>query len=270
MTTTLPPSATIDHDLPCIHCGYNLRTLAHNARCPECGAAVADSLDGQLGQSPLRRVRIGTMLLAASILMTFIYFLLLTNLRFFDRPSVDQSLLTLGAVLVAIEHALWCVGTFLASPLLPGRPGNHWRYIARVGAIVGSMGIMVVWIALAQYTPTAAGVAVYATPVPFFCRVLVAVSLGTHLHRIATLQHLPRIARLFRIAAWYFGITISALTLLWLVAMLLELLRWHPPQEYLFWPLHILIGAIGLALPLIICLLVAFATTSKRAFAHPN
>lgn len=265
MTTTT--IAVIQQDLPCIHCGYNLRTLAHDARCPECGAAVVDSLNGQLSQSLIRRVRIGTALLAASLLMTFIYFLLIVSLRFAEWPSVDKSLLQLGAFLVAIEHALWCVGTFLASPLLPGRPGNHWRYTARFGAIVGSMGIMVVWIALAEYSPTGAGIAVYATPVPFFCRILVAVSLGIHLHRIATLQHLPRIARMFRIAAWYFGITISALTLLWLGGMLVELLRVKLPEQLLTWPAHTIIGAIGLALPVIICLLIAFAVKSKRPFA---
>jgi hypothetical protein len=32
-----PPDAPIDKDLPCIRCGYNLRTLASNGNCPECG-----------------------------------------------------------------------------------------------------------------------------------------------------------------------------------------------------------------------------------------
>ena len=33
-------------DLPCFHCHYNLRTQTTEARCPECGQPVADSLRG--------------------------------------------------------------------------------------------------------------------------------------------------------------------------------------------------------------------------------
>src|SRR2546423_15560088 len=33
--------ATISSDLPCVVCGYNLRTLHVASRCPECGADVA-------------------------------------------------------------------------------------------------------------------------------------------------------------------------------------------------------------------------------------
>ncbi len=35
-------------DLPCVHCGYNLRTQAASSRCPECGAAVRDTLTNDL------------------------------------------------------------------------------------------------------------------------------------------------------------------------------------------------------------------------------
>ena len=40
-------------DLPCVHCGYNLRTLASEGRCPECGHSVMESLRARyLWQSP--------------------------------------------------------------------------------------------------------------------------------------------------------------------------------------------------------------------------
>lgn len=35
-------------DLPCIHCGYNLRGLAPDGRCPECGTSIARSIHGDL------------------------------------------------------------------------------------------------------------------------------------------------------------------------------------------------------------------------------
>jgi hypothetical protein len=35
-------------DIPCIHCGYNLRGLSEGGRCPECGTSIARSSSGNL------------------------------------------------------------------------------------------------------------------------------------------------------------------------------------------------------------------------------
>jgi hypothetical protein len=40
------PGDTLDRDIACLSCGYNLRGLAPNGSCPECGRAIADSLRG--------------------------------------------------------------------------------------------------------------------------------------------------------------------------------------------------------------------------------
>jgi hypothetical protein len=37
--------APLDRDLPCLTCGYNLRGLPPGSRCPECGLAIAVTLD---------------------------------------------------------------------------------------------------------------------------------------------------------------------------------------------------------------------------------
>lgn len=37
-------AATIDADIPCLSCGYNLRGLAEDGRCPECGTAIEPSV----------------------------------------------------------------------------------------------------------------------------------------------------------------------------------------------------------------------------------
>jgi len=43
----LDANACVAADLPCVLCGYNLRTLSEDAVCPECARAVRDSLRAQ-------------------------------------------------------------------------------------------------------------------------------------------------------------------------------------------------------------------------------
>ena len=35
----------LDKDLPCLHCGYNLRGLKVGGHCPECGSRIRKSLE---------------------------------------------------------------------------------------------------------------------------------------------------------------------------------------------------------------------------------
>jgi hypothetical protein len=54
--------AYITHDLPCLKCQYNLRTLSPDGRCPECGTPVAQTLAFQ-NVGDFRRLFRGTFLL---------------------------------------------------------------------------------------------------------------------------------------------------------------------------------------------------------------
>src|SRR5579862_7798202 len=40
--------ALIEHDMLCIRCGYNLRMIAADGRCPECGTEASRSVHGDL------------------------------------------------------------------------------------------------------------------------------------------------------------------------------------------------------------------------------
>jgi hypothetical protein len=68
-----PPSpdaanSTLDKDVACVACGYNLRGLRPDGRCPECGRAVADSLKSehwsQADPKYVRRLLLGLAILA--------------------------------------------------------------------------------------------------------------------------------------------------------------------------------------------------------------
>lgn len=76
------PTETIDKDLTCLQCGYNLRTLDVSASCPECGWPVTSSVARQ--RPPLTKTQrfLVTAVLSASIL-TFVAVILT---RFYLRP----------------------------------------------------------------------------------------------------------------------------------------------------------------------------------------
>jgi hypothetical protein len=59
---------TIDHDLTCGGCGYNLRGLPSDGTCPECGGDVATALSDVPSPDWLRRLAVGSLLIAAGVL----------------------------------------------------------------------------------------------------------------------------------------------------------------------------------------------------------
>ena len=66
--------AVVKQDTACVRCGYNLRTLSREGKCPECGASVAASLVrgpfGGAGRGWMMRVAVGlSLLLVASGLL---------------------------------------------------------------------------------------------------------------------------------------------------------------------------------------------------------
>ncbi len=70
-----PGSTTVVEDVACVHCGYNLRGLSGDGRCPECFEKVAVSLRGNLlkyaDTAWLRKLRFGATLKLWNILVGF-------------------------------------------------------------------------------------------------------------------------------------------------------------------------------------------------------
>lgn len=66
----------IDEDRPCIGCGYNLRGLSPNSRCPECATPIAQSIRGNLLKYSdpqwLERLRFGASLKLWNILVSIL------------------------------------------------------------------------------------------------------------------------------------------------------------------------------------------------------
>lgn len=94
----------IAEDRPCIHCGYNLRGLAPDGRCPECGEPISGSLRGNLLKHAdadwLDTLRFGANLKAWNIALSILAGLAAWILVAVGFPGVFRALVELvgGAV----------------------------------------------------------------------------------------------------------------------------------------------------------------------------
>jgi hypothetical protein len=115
-----PPVArapVIGQDLPCWHCGYNLRGLTPDRTCPECGLAIERTLNQDLIRADpawLRRVARGAALLKVGLLLLLLACLCLlpaalSTRVFNDHPlaGVVTCLLPLVPIFILLAGCLW-------------------------------------------------------------------------------------------------------------------------------------------------------------------
>lgn len=139
-------SETIDSDLSCASCGYNLRTLNVAGRCPECGLAVRDSFPPsgfrfewagavRRVQRALALMLMGILLVAATdIALTSLYRLIFALPRAFLQAALpflhyaaDMARIMLGCGLIL---ATW--------PFTPRRD----RFLRPLGVAVVVVGVL--------------------------------------------------------------------------------------------------------------------------------
>jgi hypothetical protein len=117
-----PDPSLLVHDLPCVHCGYNMRTLRTTDRCPECGSLVADTaaLHAELNRSRPGWLRC----LASANVVLLLSRILLLSICFFAISArygyMDETVVMFGAIAAAV---LYVVGIYLLTrrehPYLP-------------------------------------------------------------------------------------------------------------------------------------------------------
>ncbi len=151
-STVVHAHGVIEGDLPCATCGYNLRTLPREGRCPECGQDVRDSI---LPTSPrfeswkeMRRVRVGAGLLVLSFLVPLlIYVVFWLMLRSGElRMQIMEDPTGIGAYVFEIGAKAYSYLTFVAGPLQAaavalmlapfGRGLGQGRYWCRWGVVL--------------------------------------------------------------------------------------------------------------------------------------
>ncbi|MCH7704925.1 MAG: serine/threonine protein kinase [Planctomycetes bacterium] len=163
---TLEPltAYTLDVDVPCVQCTYNLRGLQTDARCPECGALISESTrpDRLMFADPrwLSRLMLGVAVSGSAVASVPVFFaligpvLLLSNAVSFDW--VDTLFDWLAVLMGFASGAALTVGVFLATTTRldraskPDTRAARLRMAARAGCLVCIAGVFVSKVVLAS------------------------------------------------------------------------------------------------------------------------
>jgi len=203
--------ASVDHDVPCFACAYNLRGLPIVAagRCPECGAAIGPSLDpNQLPTPLLRALRRGTRF----VLLDCIALMASLPVMFFaDRGGTrlfSNFVIPFETLVLAADQCLWIFAIFLlTTPISRLTDGGYLgtRWLARTLAILNVLAAAVMAVSFYGYLWYAPASPRFWTMLPYqgllvylALRAATIPLLTTRAGRLARLIQQPRLAAQIR------------------------------------------------------------------------
>jgi len=221
-------SSTIDSDLPCRQCGYNLRGLMGSGACPECGHAVAESARRNLlrdsDPSYATNLEAAVVLMIIGLGLSGFSAALLPPTLLVDYLDV-QSWTALAVVLIVVAILVMSAGLWKLTSIDPAvfddRRREHKRRLVRVTMVMGTLTQLIGLVILFSSGDES------MFPPPMLDRFLLwmfllanAVALITC--AFATFGYLrmmswripdKALARRFELLRWGFGIPFSVLTL---------------------------------------------------------
>lgn len=225
-------------DLPCVDCGYNLRTLTVDAMCPECGSAVKMSADrhyladGDL--SWLKSIRKGTRLIIAMPLISVLGSILFVILFALSGESIgsSQMIISAGAGIISLLwdlgiKVLWVLSFWWFTTPEPNREERlFWtaRRLVRwtsVYAMMIQIGTMLLTAVLTQIDGPVGGLWMLSGSVVFSAMVALigTLALIRYLGALALRVPAPKLAsfsrNLFRLAIFVISMAIASVVVLW-------------------------------------------------------
>jgi hypothetical protein len=157
--------AVVGRDLPCVRCGYQLRGLPVEGKCPECGGEVRRSLMGDLlmfaDAGYVRVLRIGAMLAEAGIVIALVAIfggmgVLFLSLAADYGSGVFEVVSVAASAGVLLFGLLSLVGWWMLTWSDPARLGRDTgvtaRKMVRCGVVLTAVG----WIGAAVFGAAAA------------------------------------------------------------------------------------------------------------------
>ena len=221
-------SSTIESDLPCRQCGYNLRGLMGSGACPECGHAVAESARRNLlrdsDPSYTTNLEAASVLMIVGLGLSGFSGALLPPTVMVDYLDV-QSWSVLAVVLIVVAILVMAAGLWKLTTIDPAvfedRRRERKRRLVRVTMVIGTLTQLIGLVILFSSGDET------MFPPPMFNRLLLWMfTLGNAAALItcvfATFGYLrmlswripdKALARRFEMLRWGFGIPFSVLTL---------------------------------------------------------
>lgn len=139
-----PNAYPLYNDLPCVTCGYNLRGLDPHGQCPECGALISRSLEGNFLRNTdpewPRRLASGAMWMAVAMIVGFVLNCVGSGLSQMAAPSGAGGAEALSVLLQIVSEGLAFIGIYLATtpqPHTSAPEGETARLLARWPRLVG-------------------------------------------------------------------------------------------------------------------------------------
>ena len=147
-------SRTIDQDLFCVSCGYNVRGLVYGRNCPECGTQIKRS--GATIKDPLiagdwherQSLRTGLALVSTSLFVVAIARLGLMIVLFATLPVIIGRMYLVLGVIVSLA---WIVGVWMVTPPRFDEIYHRIRWVRRVARWSAPLlvpGYVAWWIAI--------------------------------------------------------------------------------------------------------------------------
>ena len=253
---------TIEESLACVGCKYDLRTQRADGACPECGLAVARTLENFVVDPRVRadgrRFQRGLVMLSASLFVIPVTALpVVAGVQADERGRMGA---VLGlAVLVGIEHVLWALGITGATHGSKGGQGDktvRWARTARWSAWVNLAAALLAGYCMVKAVGdeggVAAGILGFATAAMLAAR---TVGLVAGSRRIAaTLKPMglvgrARLLRGFAVAGWICSVAVGISVLMLTLAVTTDIALFEDLTESLLGLLLIpgWIGIHGLA-----------------------
>lgn len=129
---TVEPSAqlTVQTDIPCTRCGYNLRTCAETGLCPECAEPVCRSIGAwSVAKRITPGIRRGTAVLAVSVLLPTAAYCVVVGWTLASAPYWEQ-MSTRGSTAGLLNKVVWRGLSYaqLASVALDAVAVTLWLY----------------------------------------------------------------------------------------------------------------------------------------------
>jgi hypothetical protein len=146
-------AGTIDLDRPCLACGYNLRGLSRSGVCPECGAPVARSLQGNLllfsAPDFTAKLHSGVFLIQAGIIAQFVaLFASITGVVILGAPALAGGPGAVAVSLIGLAASIASLGGWwlLSAPdpaFVGAENGANARKVVRATVVISAAATIV-------------------------------------------------------------------------------------------------------------------------------